>query len=138
MLLKEFAAFSKKKDSSISDKLLILFKIMLLLEDITDLTSFLIQLRVLKGSHMLGELRTRVATFYFFECVGWLIFYAREYYRSKTEEDRYKNKMSMIKYLLDGLCAHNELSGKIFHLEPKVTSMLSLLSSSVNLYLVWK
>ena len=76
--------------------------------------------------------------FYFLECIGWFIFYLREYYRSKTEEDRFKNKMSMVKYTLDGLVAHNELAGKLFALEPTTTALLSLLSGSVNLYLVWK
>jgi len=54
MLLKEFAAFSQKKQSSTSEKILILFKIMILLEDVTDLSAFLIQMKVLRGDHLLG------------------------------------------------------------------------------------
>ena len=62
----------------------------------------------------------------------------REYYKSKTEEDRNRNKMSMMKYVLDGLVAHNELASKLFNLEPTTTAFLSLASGSLNLYLVWK
>jgi hypothetical protein len=87
MLLKEFAAFSKKKHSSLSDKMMIIFKIMILLEDVTDLAAFLIQLKMLRGEHLLGELRKRVALLYFLECVGWFIYHAKEYYKSRTEED---------------------------------------------------
>jgi len=138
MLLKEFAAFSQKKQSSTSEKILILFKIMILLEDVTDLSAFLIQMKVLRGDHLLGEMRKKVAVLYFLECLGWLIYYTREFYKSKTEEDRYRNKMAIAKYFLDGLCAHNELACRLFSLDPKVTSVLSLLSGSLNLYLVWK
>ena len=66
MLLKEFAAFSKKKNAHLSEKLLIVFKIMLLMEDITDLTAFFMQLKVVKGDHLVPELRKKVAHFYFF------------------------------------------------------------------------
>ena len=111
---------------------------MILLEDVTDLSAFLIQLKVLRGDKHLGELRKKVAIFYFLECLGWLIYYTREFYNSKTEEDRYKNKMAMMKYFLDGMCAHNELACRLFGLDPKITSVLSLLSGSLNLYLVWK
>ena len=107
MLLKEFACFSKKKQSTTTEKLLIIFKIMILLEDVTDLSAFLIQMKVLKGDHLLGEIRKKVAVLYFLECIGWLIYFTSEFYKSKTEEDRYKNKMAMIKYFMDGMCAHN-------------------------------
>lgn len=84
------------------------------------------------------ELRKRVQKLYFIECIGWFFFYMREYYKSKTEEDRNRNKMSMMKYVLDGLVAHNELASKLFNLEPTTTALLSLASGSLNLYLVWK
>ena len=46
MIMKELAAFSKKKQTGVVDKLLIIFKIMLLFEDFTDLTAFLMQMKV--------------------------------------------------------------------------------------------
>lgn len=138
MLLKEFAAFYKKKHTSLSDKLMIIFKIMILMEDLTDLRSFLIQLKMLKGEHLLGTLRQKVASYYFLECVGWFIYHGKEYYKSKTEEDEYKNKMAMLKYVLDGLLAYNELSSKLFNISPKSTAILSVLSAALNIYLVWK
>ena len=46
MIMKELAAFSKKKQTGAVDKLLIIFKIMLLFEDFTDLTAFLMQMKV--------------------------------------------------------------------------------------------
>ena len=85
MLLKEFAAFSKKKNTSTSEKLLILFKLMILMEDMTDLSLFLMQLKVLNGDHLLTKLRQRVAKFYFCECIGWLLYYWKEYKTSKKE-----------------------------------------------------
>lgn len=107
MLLKEFSAFSQKKHASLSDKMMIIFKIMILLEDFTDLRAFLIQLKILRGEKLLGDLRKKVALLYFIECVGWFIYHAKEFYKSTTEEDEYKNKMAMLKYVLDGLLAHN-------------------------------
>ena len=52
MMIKEFATFSKKKETSFADKLLMIFKIMLLAEDFTDLTAYLMQLKVLKADKM--------------------------------------------------------------------------------------
>lgn len=117
---------------------MIMFKMMILMEDLTDLRSLLIQLRVLKGEELLGKLRQKVASFYFLECVGWFIYHAKEYYNAKTEEDEYKNKMAMLKYILDGLLAHNELPNKLFGMEPKNAAILSLLSGLLNVYLIWK
>ena len=98
---------------------MILFKIMILLEDATDLSAFLIQMKILRGDHLLGEMRKKVAVLYFLECLGWLIYFTLEFYKSKTEEDRQKNKMAIVKYLLDGMCAHNELGCHYSVLSPR-------------------
>ena len=107
MLIKELVTFSRKKKTSFSDKCMIIFKIMIFFEDVTDLRSFLIQLKVLRGQTLLGDLRKRVAVLYFFECVGWFIYHSKEYYCGRSEEDKHKNKMVMLKYALDGCLAHN-------------------------------
>jgi hypothetical protein len=117
---------------------MIIFKIMILMEDLADLRSFLIQLKILKGDHLLGTLRQKVASFYFMECLGWFIYHGKEYYKAKTEEDEYKNKMAMLKYILDGLLAYNELGSKLFTVSPKNTAILSVLSATLNIYLIWK
>ena len=49
MMIKEFSAFAKKKHSSFADKLLMIFKIMLLAEDFTDLTAYLMQMKVMSA-----------------------------------------------------------------------------------------
>jgi len=46
--------------------------------------------------------------------------------------------MAIIKYVLDGLVAHNDFSLKTFSIDPKITSAMSLTSAFLNLYLVWK
>ena len=49
MIIREIAAFSKKKKTALSDKILILFKLMLLLEDSLDLTAYLMQMKIVTG-----------------------------------------------------------------------------------------
>lgn len=46
--------------------------------------------------------------------------------------------MAIIKYLLDGLVAHNDFSHKLFTIESKLSTIISLISAALNLYLVWK
>lgn len=65
--------------------MMMIFKIMILLEDLTDLRAFLIQLKLVEGERLLGELRKKVALFYFLECLGWFIYHAKEFYKSRTE-----------------------------------------------------
>ena len=107
MLIKDVVTFSRKKQTTFSDKTMLLFKIMILLEDLTDLRSFLIQLKLLRGHSLLGDLKKRVAMFYFIECLGWFIYHSKEYCFCRTEEEKQRNKMGMLKYMLDGCVAHN-------------------------------
>ena len=46
--------------------------------------------------------------------------------------------MAIVKYILDGLVAHNEVSYKIFSISPKIACLLSLASGLLSLHLVWK
>jgi len=50
---------------------------MIMVEDLTDLCSYLIQLKLLQKDHLLVGLRKNVANLYFFECMGWLIYHLR-------------------------------------------------------------
>ena len=137
-LVKEFAGFSKKKDLKTSDKCMIMFKVLLMIQDLTDLFSHLIQLKAIKKEHLLVHLRKRLANLYFMECIGWLIYHFTEYFNASTKEDKFKNKMAVIKYVLDGLIAHNDFSLKLFSTDSKITSLMSVTSGFLNLYLVWK
>jgi hypothetical protein len=46
--------------------------------------------------------------------------------------------MAVIKYILDGLIAHNDFTHKMFKIDNKVTSLMSVTSGFLSLYLVWK
>jgi|JI9StandDraft_1071089.scaffolds.fasta_scaffold494737_2 hypothetical protein len=46
--------------------------------------------------------------------------------------------MAMLKYVLDGLSAHNEIPQRLFSIEPKKAAVVCLMSAALNLYLVWK
>lgn len=46
--------------------------------------------------------------------------------------------MAIIKYVLDGLIAHNEFIFKAFSIKPKTASAMSFASAFLSLYLVWK
>ena len=84
------------------------------------------------------EIRKKVQSLYLVECIGWFLFYLKEWIKAKDDEEKSRHLLSMGKYLLDGLVAHNELGNKLFNLDPTTTSVLSLLSGGFNIYLVWK
>jgi hypothetical protein len=84
-LVKEFTSYLKNKDLKTSDKFMIMFKVMIMIQDITDLYSLFIQLKVIKKEHLLVSLRKRLANLYFMECIGWLMFHLREYFKSSTK-----------------------------------------------------
>lgn len=66
LIFKEYVGYLKKKRLSTFDRFMIVFRTMLLCEDIHDVIAFLIQLRVLKGEGRIQQLRKTVADFYFF------------------------------------------------------------------------
>ena len=84
------------------------------------------------------ELKKKVQGLYVVECIGWFLFYLREWVRAKDEGEKSRHLMAMGKYTLDGLVAHNELGNRLFNLDATTTSVLSLLSGGLNIYLVWK
>lgn len=117
---------------------MMMFKIIILFGDLNDILAYLIQLNVVERRESLVRLRTNVANIYFLECLGWLIYHLYEYMRSKDEEARHRNKMLIIKYIMDALVSHNDFSRKMFTLNPKIISLIALASSYFNLYLIWK
>lgn len=138
MILREYTAFYKKERLSKVDKFMVLFKAMILFGDANDILAYLLHLRVLKNEKIIPSLKRNVANIYFLECIGWLIYHSYEYIRSKDEESRYKNKMMMIKYVLDTFTSHNDFSQRLFTANPKIISTIGFISSLLNLYLVWK
>ena len=63
---------------------LIAFKMMIFVEDITDMQAFFMQFRRNKSQYRLAQMKRRIANLYFFECVGWLINYVYEYWRAES------------------------------------------------------
>lgn len=98
--------------------------------------AFLIQLGFRKGS--IVHLKKRIGNLYFLECLGWLINYIHEYSNSKNPEIKQRNLIVIVRYVLDSLISHNEFSMKRFNLDPKIVSILGLVSSMLNILLVWK
>lgn len=43
-----------------------------------------------------------------------------------------------MRYILDTVISHNDFSRRSFTLDPKITSSMALLSSLLNIYLIWK
>lgn len=86
MITKEYLGFFKKGKITKMEKILSVFKLMLVFGDINDILAFFIQLRVIKKDGLLGSLRKNVADVYFLECLGWLLYHIYEYCRSKDEE----------------------------------------------------
>jgi hypothetical protein len=83
MILKEFSLFSKKGNPTMVEKYMILFKTMILLGDLNDITAYLIQLNIISNKPILASLKKNVANIYFLECLGWLIYHIYEYKQSK-------------------------------------------------------
>ncbi len=67
MVLKDNIHSITKKNHKKFDYFLIILKLIILIEDITDFRSFFIQLQLIKNkSHLLPSLRQRVVNLYFF------------------------------------------------------------------------
>ena len=77
MLVKEFIGFFRKTKLTKTDKCMMLFKAMIMLEDLSDLLIFLIQLKVVKKEHLSATLRTNLVNIYFLECMGWLAYHVK-------------------------------------------------------------
>lgn len=77
MVIKWFTGCCRKEQINVTDKCMMIFKFMMLVEDLSDLLSYLIQLKVIQKDHLLVRLRKTVANLYFLECMGWLIYHLR-------------------------------------------------------------
>lgn len=86
MIIKEHVGYYKKGRLTKIEKIMVLFKLMILFGDFNDILAFFMQLKVIYNDKMLGKLKKNVANIYFFECCGWLIYYLYEYNKSIDEE----------------------------------------------------
>lgn len=107
LIFKDLVGYAKKRKLSRFDTFFIPFKLMILVEDFTDLRLFMSQLTVIPSSVSISILRSKVSNLYFFECLGWLINYIREYIRCDKPEMKKKNLTVIIRYVLDSIISHN-------------------------------
>jgi hypothetical protein len=117
---------------------MVIFKMMIIFGDFNDILAFFMQLKVISNDKLLGNLKRNVANIYFFECLGWLCYHIYEYSRSNDEQVKEKNKMMILKYVMDSLTSHNDYSNRMFTINPKLASCIGAVSSFLNLYLIWK
>jgi hypothetical protein len=83
MVIKEYIGFYKKGRLTKVDKLLVVFKIVIIFGDLNDILAFFVQVKLIPNNKLLPTLKKNVANIYFFECVGWLLYHLYEYNRSK-------------------------------------------------------
>jgi hypothetical protein len=139
MVIRDYFGSMRKERLSGLDYFMLLFRALLLFEDCSDALAFLVQLGVLRGGPgRLALLRRRVADLYFVECLGWLLYHSYEWWGSKPEEGGRRSRMVVARYLLDATTSHNDFSGRRTELSGKTVSILGLMSSLINLYLIWK
>ena len=79
-----------------------------------------------------------MADLYFLECIGWLLYYSYEYVKAESDEAKNRNRLAVVRYVLDIVISHNDFSGRKMELSNKAVSILGVISSLLNLYLVWK
>lgn len=137
MVTRDYCGLLRKERLGGLDYFMIVFRAVILMEDCTDVKAYLIQMGVIR-SDGLPEMRRRVADLYFLECIGWLIYYSYEYWKAESEEAKNKNKIAVVRYLLDIVISHNDFSGRRIEFSNKTVSILGVISSLLNLYLVWK
>lgn len=137
LVVRDYVESVRKEEMSGVDWFMVGFRALLLLEDCSDMLAYLIQMGVINGRKGLGLLRQRVADCYFLECIGWLGLYSYQLLKAK-EEDRPKKATIVLRYLLDSLTSHNDFSSRIHTLDPRLSSLLGLLSSLLNLCLIWQ
>lgn len=117
------------------NKHLLILKAIMLVSDANDCFAYLMQLKVLK-EYKLTSLKRNVADLYFVECLGWLSYYVMTY--SSCEQDKKRRHMMMIfKLGLDCFSSMNDFSGRWLTFNPKITSLVSLTSSLINIVLIW-
>lgn len=123
-----------------------LFRVYVLFSDINDIAHYLHYIKLLDNPKLQIELRTLNANFYFLECVVWLLLNIHDYMHAGDDVKRRNEKLLyIVKYILDVLVSshstqisHNDFSRSLFKLDPKLTSIMGLLSSLLSLYIAWK
>jgi hypothetical protein len=137
-ILKDVMSYRDKPRLKATDCTMLLFKFMIIYEDICDLRAYLMQLRIIRNASLMPALRTIVTDIYFFECVCWLIFYLHDYFTAESPEAKTRSAKIILRYSLDCISTHNDYSGRKFTINPKITCILGVISSIINLHVVWK
>ena len=76
LILRDYIGYIKKRKLNKIDWFLFILKGTLLIADFNDARAYLIQLNILSNKELLPILRQRVSNFYFYECIGWLLYYS--------------------------------------------------------------
>jgi len=137
MVTRDYCGLLRKERLGGLDYFMIVFRAVILMEDCTDVRAYLLQMGVIRSEGLPG-MRRRVADLYFLECIGWLIYYSYEYVKAESDEAKNRNKLAVVRYVLDIVISHNDFSGRKMELSNKAVSILGVISSLLNLYLVWK
>lgn len=138
MVIRDYWGCVIKERLSGLDYFMIVFRAVIVMEDCSDALAYLIQLKLVNWEGALGELRKRIADLYFFECIGWLLYYSYEYVKADSEEGKRRNRIVIVRYVLDIVISHNDFSGRRMELGGKMISVLGVISSLLNLLLIWK
>ena len=96
------------------------------------------QLKIFQDKGRMALLRKYVANIYFLECLGWLGYHCFLYAKADDEEEREKNKTMVCKYIMDSLTSQNDSSIRVLAIDPKISSLIGVVSSLLNISLVWK
>lgn len=75
LVVRDYWMSANKEKLGGKDYFMTAFRAVLLLEDCSDVTAYLLQLGVLQCKGLLGQLRRRIADLYFLECVAWLFYH---------------------------------------------------------------
>ena len=96
------------------------------------------QLKIFQDNGKMALLRKYVANIYFLECLGWLGYHSYLYAKADDEDSKEKNKTMIYKYIMDALTSQNDSTIKVLTINPKVASLIGVVSSLLNISLVWK
>lgn len=114
---------------------------MQLILDTNDSIGYLQQLNIIdKKIFNPANIKKRTSNLYFFECLMWLFLNLQDFFKNKNKRnssENYRKKLAILKYALDSFTSYNDFSGRLYSLNPKVTTIVGTFSSIVGLYALW-
>ncbi|KAL4505210.1 hypothetical protein ABPG72_016277 [Tetrahymena utriculariae] len=148
-LLNIIENFKKAKTTTGKAKELhdIFFYIFMIVADINDVVGWLAFMGLLSNDKLAQKSLQLNNKFYVVECLIWLFYYIREVYNfqfnnkafdKENKDHRFKAfnlKLSVIKYIIDAICAYNAIDAKF--ITPKTNSKIGLISSMIACYQSW-